>query len=112
MDKILVINNDDDTMSLLKIWLERKSYHVKYTSSGDNIPQLIKEFEPKVVLVDILQKAAATEIKNNKETNDVPVILMTGYTSRRTPLEAIVDDVIEKPFDLALLEKKIGQLIS
>jgi len=112
MDKILVINNDDDTMSLLKIWLETKSYHVKYTSSGDNIPQLVKEFAPKVVLVDVLQKDAATEIKGNKETNDVPVILMTGYTSRQTSLEAMVDDVIEKPFDLVSLEKKIGQLIT
>ena len=112
MDKILIINNDDDTMSLLKIWLEAKSYHVKFTSSGDNIPQLIKEFEPKVVLVDVLQRDAATEIKSNKATSDFPVILMTGYTSRQTPLEQIVDDTIEKPFDLPLLEKKIEKLIS
>ena len=112
MNKILIINNDDDTMSLLKIWFERRSYKVKYTSSGDNIPQLIKEFEPKVVLVDVLQKTAATEIKNNEETWDVPVILMTGYTSRHTPLEVMVDDTIEKPFDLSLLEKKIEKLIS
>ena len=112
MDKILVINNDDDTMSLLKIWLERKSYHVKYTSSADNIPQLIKEFEPKVVLVDVLQKDVAEEIKKNEETCDVPLILMTGYTSRQTQLEVMVDDTIEKPFDLMLLEKKIERLIS
>ena len=112
MDKILIINNDDDTMSLLKIWFERRSYKVKYTSNGDNIPQLIKEFEPKVVLIDVLQKAAAVEIKKNEETCDVPVILMTGYTSRQTPLEVMVDDTIEKPFNLSLLEKKIEKLIS
>ncbi|MEP6594806.1 MAG: response regulator [Ginsengibacter sp.] len=112
MDKILVINNDNDTMSLLKIWLERKSYHVKYTSSGDNIPQLMKSYKPKLVLVDVLQNNVAEEIKNNEETSDVPVILMTGYTSRQTPLEVMVDDIIEKPFDLALLEQKIERLIS
>ena len=112
MDKILVINNDEDTMALLKIWLEKKSYHVRYTSNGDNLPQLIKEFEPKVILVDVLQKDAATAIKNNEETCDVPVILMTGYTSRQTHLEVMVDDIIEKPFDLALLEKKIEQFIT
>ena len=112
MNKILVINNDDDTMSLLKLWFERRSYKVKYTSNADNIPQLIKEFEPKVVLVDILQKDAAEEIKKNEETSDVPVILMTGYTLRETPLEVKVDDIIEKPFNLRLLEKKIERLIS
>ena len=112
MTKILVINNDDDTMSLLKLWFERRSYKVRYTSNTDNIPQLVKEFEPKVVLVDILQKDAAEEIKNNKETSDVPVILMTGYTLRGTSLEVKVDDVVEKPFNLKLLEKKIERLIS
>jgi two-component system alkaline phosphatase synthesis response regulator PhoP len=111
MNNILVINNDNDTMSLLKLWLERRSYNVKYTSNGDNIPQLIKEFEPNVVLVDVLQKDAAEEIKKNKEINDVPVILMTGYTLRQTPLEVMVDDIIEKPFNLKILEKKIERLI-
>jgi DNA-binding response OmpR family regulator len=55
MQKILVINNDEDTMSLLKIWLEGKSYKVKYTSSSDNISQLINDFKPELVLVDVLQ---------------------------------------------------------
>jgi DNA-binding response OmpR family regulator len=63
------------------------------------------------VLIDVLQKEAVKEIKNNEETSNVPLILMTGYTSRKTSLEAIVDDTIEKPFDLVLLEKKIGRLI-
>jgi DNA-binding response OmpR family regulator len=112
MDKILVINNDNDTMSLLKIWLEKKSYHVEYTSSGDNITQVVKDCEPDLVLVDVLQKEAAEEIKNNSETSDLPVILMTGYTQRRTNLEVNVDDVIEKPFNLQLLERKIEKLIS
>jgi DNA-binding response OmpR family regulator len=37
---------------------------------------------------------------------------MTGYTQRHKPLEVAADDVIEKPFNLSLLEKKIGKLIS
>ena len=87
MQKILVINNDEDTMSLLKIWLEGKSYKVQYTSSSDNIPQLINDFKPKLVLVDVLQTEAAEEIKTNKQTSNIPVILMTGYSSRRTGIE-------------------------
>ena len=29
MEKILVVNNDIDTMTLIKKWLEKKSYKVK-----------------------------------------------------------------------------------
>ena len=31
MKKILIVNNDVDTLSLLKSWLERKEYDVKFT---------------------------------------------------------------------------------
>jgi hypothetical protein len=37
---------------------------------------------------------------------------MTGYTSRQHSLQVAVEDVIEKPFDLNLFEKKIQKLIS
>ncbi len=111
MRKILVINNDIDTMSLLKSWLEKKSYKVEYTGNGSNVPQLIKEFEPNLLLVDVLQKEAIYEIKNDGGTSNIPVILMTGYTLRQNTFEIPVDDIIEKPFNLRLLEKKIEKLI-
>ena len=44
MKKILVVNNDFDTMSLLKNWLEKKTYKVKYTSSQEEVPEIIKNF--------------------------------------------------------------------
>jgi DNA-binding response OmpR family regulator len=112
MRKILVVNNDMDTMSLLQSWLERKSYKVKYTGNGDEVPQLVQEFRPNLILVDILQKDVAEQIKSSNKIANVPVILMTGYTLRQTPIEVPVDDVIEKPFNLRVLEQKIEKLIS
>ena len=46
MKKILVVNNDFDTMSLLKSWLEKKTYKVKYTGNQKEVPKIIKEFRP------------------------------------------------------------------
>ena len=56
MQKMLVINNDVDTMTLLKDLLEKKSFKAKYTSSGEESLQLAKKFEPDLVLIDVLQK--------------------------------------------------------
>ncbi len=42
MEKILVINNDKDTMVLLKTWLERKKYEVRFTENRDEVPHMIK----------------------------------------------------------------------
>ena len=112
MEKILVVNNDEDTMSLLKMWLERKNYKVKYTSNQQEVPHLVREFNPHLVIVDILQKDVVDKIKDDNETTHVPVLLMTGYTQRQNLRGTNANDVIEKPFNLALLEKKIERLVS
>ena len=109
MKKILVVNNDFDTMSLLKSWLEKKTYKVKFTSNQKEVPKIMKEFAPELVIVDVIQKEVAEQLKTNKKTRSVPVLLMTGYTLRQMN-QLPVDDTIEKPFNLHLLEKKIERL--
>ena len=111
MKKILVVNNDFDTMTLLKNWLEKKTYTVKFTGNQDEVSEIIKEFRPGLVLVDVLQKEVVEQLKSNKKTSSVPVLLMTGYTLRQINKQLPVDDTIEKPFNLPLLEKKIEKLM-
>ena len=111
MKKILVVNNDFDTMTLLKSWLEKKTYNVRYTGNQEEVPKIIKEFRPELVIVDVLQKEVAEKLKTYKKTRSVPVLLMTGYTLRQKNIFLPVDDIIEKPFNLPLLEKKIEKLI-
>ncbi len=71
----------------------------------------MKEFRPELVVVDILQQHIAEQLKSDKKTRSVPVLLMTGYTSRPKLSDMPAEDVIEKPFNLPLLEKKIERLI-
>jgi DNA-binding response OmpR family regulator len=111
MKKILVINNDFETMTLLKNWLEKKTYKVKYTGNQNEVRKIIKEFPPELVIVDVLQKKVVEQLKIRKETRSVPILLMTGYTLRQINNPLPVDDIIEKPFNLPLLEKKIERLI-
>ena len=111
MKKILVINNDFDTMTLLKNWLEKKTYRVKYTGNQEEVRKIIKEFVPELIIVDVLQGEMVEQLKNRKETSAVPVLLMTGYSLRQINNRLPVDDIIEKPFNLPLLEKKIERLI-
>ena len=108
MEKILVVNNDFDTMDLLKSWLERKRYKVKFTGNEDEVPHIVKDFEPDLVLVDVLKQGTAKQLKSSEKTKHIPVIMMTGYTIPEHNIsKEHVDDIIEKPFDPNLLDKKI-----
>ena len=111
MDKILVVNNDVETMSLLKSLLEKRSYEVRYTSSKDEALEMVKEMPPELVLVDILQKDLLPLLKRDNKTKHIPLLLMTGYSLRDREKEMYADDVIEKPFYPALLEEKIKKNI-
>lgn len=111
MNKILIINNDFDTMDLLKNWLEIKKYQVKYTGNREDVPGLLQEFEPQLIIIDSQQKEVAKQIEKEAKDSSVPVLMMTGYTANQTVVLP-GSDVIEKPFDLSLFEKKIQHLIS
>ncbi len=112
MRKILVVNNDIDGMWLLQKWLERKEYEVKYTGNEEEVFNIMRKFAPDLVLVDVLQSEVAEQLKSNEHTKEIPVILMTGYTISKQSINAtIADDVIEKPFNPKLLEKKIERFL-
>ncbi|HUS02933.1 MAG TPA: response regulator [Chitinophagaceae bacterium] len=110
--RILVVNNDIDTMSLLKGWLERKKYEVKFTGNGEEVPELVKKFSPDVIIIDILQHKAAEQLKAGEKTKNIPIIMLTGYTLQdQQKLLTAADDIIEKPFDPVFLEEKIEKCL-
>lgn len=106
MINILVINNDIDTMSLIKTWLEKKSYNVEYTSNADETADLVLRLKPRVVIVDELQQAVIEKIPSG-----IAIILMTGYSFRNLPANLRADDVIEKPFQPEKLNRLIEKHI-
>lgn len=112
MQNILVVNNDIDTMSLLKDLLERNRYQVQYTSNGGDVANLAQSFKPSIILVDVLQKELIPHLKDSPETLNIPVILMTGYAIKEKINDVKADDIIEKPFDFKLLQHKIESLIA
>lgn len=112
MEKILVVNNDIDTMTLIKELLERRAYSVKYTGSGDESLLIAKSFNPDLLLIDILHKNIIPDFKSHPETASIPILMMTGYTWCNDDINKTkADHLIEKPFLMEELEEKIEQSI-
>ena len=111
MKKILVVNNDFDTMTLLQNWLGKKAYEVKFTGNTEEVFTIIEKFDPDLLLIDVTHSDLIRTLKVQPENKFVPVVLMTGYTFREASRKLPVDDAIEKPFNLGLLEKKIERLL-
>ena len=111
MKRILIINNDFDTMGLLKTWLETKGYQAVFTGNEDEVFHIIEGFDPELIIIDETQNNIITVLKNHSVYSSIPILLMTGYTTKFASRKLSADDIIEKPFILPLLENKIEKLI-
>jgi len=112
MKKIIVVNNDIDSMSLLQTWLKRNGFNALYTGNAENLRTLIEDFKPDLLIIDIMQNGLVEELKNDPLITHIPVLVMTGYTiPREQAVASKGDDFIQKPFDLPDLKKKVDTLL-
>jgi DNA-binding response OmpR family regulator len=112
MKKILIVNSDLDTMSLLELWLKSKHFDARYTGILEQVPSIISQFAPDLLLIDIMQSELVDVLRTKEETRDLAVLVMTGYNMPEALTRSIeADDFIEKPFKLELLERKINALL-
>jgi len=112
MQRILIVNNDLEAISLLKSWLEMRSYEILFTADKKEVIPIVKRFGPQLLLIDVFYKDVIEELKTIDKINRIPILLMTGYSHDGHSERAEVSDTIEKPFDLSLLQQKIERLLS
>jgi DNA-binding response OmpR family regulator len=108
MARILVVNNDIELMSLLQRWLEKKNYNVKYTGDPEEVFNSLDTFKPDLMIIDILRKDVIQAL--NKNHSPIPILLMNSYARLEKTNDIEVDDIIEKPFNLEILDKKVKKL--
>jgi DNA-binding response OmpR family regulator len=116
--KLLVIDDNQETLAGLNDYLSKKEYEVTtapdgleglkiFTADQDGFDLVITD----VVMPNIGGVGVISIIK--QKNPQVPVIAITGMGEHPETLarEANADVVLEKPFDLVELEKRISELI-
>lgn len=112
MKNILVVNNDVDTMSLIQTWLHKKGYQVSYTENADEAVEKITIENPDLVILDVLQKDVLQKVEKKIQEKTFQVLMMTGYSDGFNVDDTnMVDDIIEKPFNLQSFEQKVKALV-
>jgi DNA-binding response OmpR family regulator len=116
--KILIIEDDEDILQVLETVLVHNDYSVKGLDRTDDILKSVEQYKPDLVLTDYLLSGTnggkiCQQIKSNKETTHIPVILISAYPELAISLGNFgFDAFITKPFDINVLVKKIGDLVN
>ena len=121
MDKkyrLLIIDDNEEILVSLKSFLSKKNYHVVSASNGLDALKLIEaatdDFD--LVITDLVIpniSGVALTVIIKKQNPQMPVIAITGYGEQPEALarEVHADIVMEKPFKLDDLEKKVIRLL-
>jgi two-component system response regulator MtrA len=110
--KILVIDDDNALREMVGIVLSAAGFTPEYCPDGDQALEKFKQFEPDLVLLDVMLPgkdgiAVCREIRNIAGT---PIIMLTAKTETTDVvlgLEAGADDYIVKPFEPSVLTARI-----
>jgi two-component system, NtrC family, response regulator HydG len=103
MNKILVIDDDNDMCLLLSRFLTRHGYEVTTRNSGGAAMEWMKKNEPNLVLCDFRldDMTGAELLTKSKEMHPAaPVIIITGYSDVKDAVEVMkmgAYDYVTKP---------------
>ena len=117
MADILVVDDDQSVANAFRTFLELEGHECRLASSPAEAMRLIGERRPALVLMDIRMPgvdglSALREIR--AACPDLYVVMMTGYGTSQTSIDAIragAFDYLNKPLDLEELRVVIGKAL-
>jgi PAS domain S-box-containing protein len=118
---VLVVDDDEDTLSLLNDVLIAHGFTVHTATLGGEGLAVAREVRPSLILLDVTLPdldghAALERLREDERLNDVPVIVMTGSESigdakRQKVLALGAESFISKPFSIEALVEQIEMAV-
>lgn len=119
--KVLMVEDEDDTASLLKYLLERANYRVVHAKDGRSAQELVDTMPlPDIVLLDVMLPFVSglqvlMYIRSKIEWEKVPVVMLTADGSEhdiKRALENGANDYMLKPFNPRELTTRLKRFLS
>ncbi len=113
--KILIVDDDVDSVELLTKRLRAEGYDTSDAHDGEQALQQVEQYEPDLIILDIkMPKIDGYEVcrrlKGSEDTRRIPILMLT--VKRKVPdkvkgLDVGADDYIPKPFDYRELSHRV-----
>lgn len=116
---ILIIEDEEHIVELIKFNLESNGYKVSYAFNGRDGVKRVEMEKPDLVLLDLMLPEidgidVCNRIKSNRELKQIPIIMLTAKSSETDKiigLEIGADDYITKPFSIRELLTRIKVIL-
>ncbi len=118
-DKILVVDDEEDILELVRYNLVREGYSVTCAASGEAALKTAASDPVDLIILDLMLPGidgleVARRLKQHPGTKDTPIIMLTAKGEEAdivTGLELGADDYVAKPFSPRILIARIRAVI-
>ena len=116
---ILVVDDEEDLLELVRFNLVREGYAVNCVATGEEAVKVVRLSPPDLVVLDLMLPGidgleVCRRLKADPRTRDVPIVMLTAKGEERdviTGLERGADDYITKPFSPRVLSARVKALL-
>lgn len=117
--RILVVDDEEDILELVKYNLEREGYLVDCVDTGEEAIERAVAIRPDGILLDLMLPGVdgievCRELRKNPDTCTIPIIMMTAKGEEAdvvSGLEVGADDYVPKPFSTKVLVARLRALL-
>jgi len=120
MKKILIIDDEQDSIAVFELLLTNLNYQVESVSNPLYAIEMIKTTKPDLIILDWLMPEmegieVLGKIKNDPEISEIPVIISSGIRTESANLHTALwlgaIDLLKKPIDEIELEARVAAAI-
>lgn len=113
---VLVVDDDLETVKLVKLYLNRDGYHVLTAHTGPEALEIATRKRPDIIVLDLMLPGLdGLEVARRlRSESEIPIIMLTARTSeqdRITGLNLGADDYVPKPFSPRELAARVRAVL-
>jgi two-component system alkaline phosphatase synthesis response regulator PhoP len=117
--KILVVDDDEDILELLRYTLSREGYSVRETTTGEEALEICKSDPPDLIVLDLMLPGidgleVTRRLKNDSAMRDIYIVMLSAKGEEAdvvSGLEIGADDYVTKPFSPRVLLARLKVLM-
>jgi len=119
-DKILIVDDDLDTLRLVGLMLQRQGYHISAATNGQQGLEKAFEEDPDLILLDVMMPdmdgyEVTRRLRQNPSTAETPILMFTAKSQlddKVIGFEVGVNDYLTKPTHPSELQARVKTLLA
>lgn len=117
--KILVVDDEEDILELVRFNLSREGYTVRTAATGEEALKSAEKESPDLIVLDLMLPGidgleVTRRLKGNPNTQGIPIVMLSAKGEEAdivTGLELGADDYVTKPFSPRILSARVKAVL-